>query len=738
MLVRALIFMLLLLALCAAPAPAAIFGNVRGIVHDPDHRPIQGAQATLQAVASDWSRTVQTNSNGEFEFPALPVGAYRVTVSNAGLGPMEQQVTVASGSAPILHFQLKLALAQQSVEVTEGVERVNLESAAAVTLVNRSEIERAPGADRTNSLAMITNYVPGAYLTHNQLHVRGGHQATWAVDGIPVPNTNIASNVGPQFDPKDIDYIEVQRGGYSAEYGDRTYGVFNVVPRTGFERNREGEIVASYGNFRQTNDQISLGSHTERFAYYASANANRSDLGLETPASAVLHDRVSGFGGFGTLLFNTNRADQLRLVTSFRRDFYQVPNGPDAQVAGIRDVERESDALVNFSWVHSAGRGTLLTVSPFHHFNRAHYIGGPNDTPLTPEDNRSSSYAGAQITLSAVAGKHNARAGVYGFGQRDHTLFAIEASDGSGLSLRQKENITGHLEAVFVEDQFKVTPWLTLNGGVRLTHFSGSLSENAASPRVGAALRLPYGNWTLRGFYGRYYQAPPLSTVSGPILAFALDQGFDFLPLRGERDEVHQFGLTIPLRGWTFDVDNFHSRVRNFFDHNVLGNSNIFFPVTVDGARMRGWEVAVRSPRLFHRGQIHLAYSNQHVEGQGGVTGGLTDFSPGPEGRFLLDHDQRHTLNTGFEMNLPWRLWAAGNVYYGSGFADNGGPAHLPGHTTVDLSAGKRFGESWSVSVNALNAANRRFLLDNSLTFGGTHFFDPRQVFVQVRYRFHY
>ena len=39
---------------------------------------------------------------------------------------------------------------------------------------------------------------------------------------------------------------------------------------------------------------------------------------------------------------------------------------------------------------------------------------------------------------------------------------------------------------------------------------------------------------------------------------------------------------------------------------------------------------------------------------------------------------------------------------------------------------------------SALNAANRRFLLDNSQTFGGRHFADPRQVFAQVRYRFHY
>ena len=79
----------------------------------------------------------------------------------------------------------------------------------------------------------------------------GLQTVSWLLDGVPVPNTNIASNVGPQFDPKDIDYLEVQRGGYSAEYGDRTYGVFNVVTRSGFERNRGilGDGLAEYSRF---------------------------------------------------------------------------------------------------------------------------------------------------------------------------------------------------------------------------------------------------------------------------------------------------------------------------------------------------------------------------------------------------------------------------------------------------------------------------------------------------------
>ena len=71
--------------------------------------------------------------------------------------------------------------------------------------------------------------------------VRGGHQVNWFFDGIPVINTNIAANVAPLINPKNMEELQIERGGFSSEYGDRTYGFFNVVTPSGFERNNEVE-----------------------------------------------------------------------------------------------------------------------------------------------------------------------------------------------------------------------------------------------------------------------------------------------------------------------------------------------------------------------------------------------------------------------------------------------------------------------------------------------------------------
>ena len=717
---------------------ATIFGTVRGVVHDSQHLPIPGATITLKAQDSDWTQVQKTNETGEFEFGAVPIGKYSVTVALEGFQEQQETLMVTSDSSPVLHFELALASVTQKTVVTGQAVVEAAGSVTPTTTLSRQDIQLTPGADRTNSMSMITDYVPGAYMVHDQLHVRGGHQVSWLIDGVPVPNTNIASNVGPQFDPKDIDYIEVQRGSYDAGYGDRTYGVFNVVPRTGFERDKECDAVFSYGNYHQTNDQVNCGAHTQRLAYYGSLNGNRSNLGLETPVADIIHDSENGFGGFGSLIYNVNSSNQLRLVASLRRDFYQIPNTPDQQVAGIRDAQREGDGFVNFSWVRTFTPKVLLTVSPFYHFNKADYDGGSTDFPTSTTDDRSSNYAGGQATVSATLARNNLQAGLYGFWQHDNQLFGVLFNDFSSPNFQDRELAAGNSEAVFIEDRFSLTSWLSVSGGIRGTHFSSTITENAASPRAGVAVRVPHINWVLRGFYGQFYQAPPLLTASGPLLGFVTSESLGFILLRGERDTEYQFGLTIPYKSWSLDIDNFKTHAHNFFDHNNVGNSNIFFPLTIDQALIRGWELTLRSPRLWSRAQVHLSYSNQVALARGAITGGLTDFSP-PQDYFALDHDQRNTLNIGFDANLLWRAFIAANFYYGSGFTNGTPPPdYLPGHATLDLSVGKSFGERFSVSLNALNIANSHLLIDNSLTFGGTHFDNPREVYAELRYRFHY
>ena len=282
------------------------------------------------------------------------------------------------------------------------------------------------------------------------------------------------------------------------------------------------------------------------------------------------------------------------------------------------------------------------------------------------------------------------------------------------------------------------------------------LNESAIYPRIGATVEIPRLHWVLRGFYGHFFQPAPILTVSSSVLNYASAAWAGentFTPLPSERDEEHQFGIQIPYKGWLLDVANVKNRVNNFLDHSNLGESNMYFPIAVDGALVRAWELTLRSPELARLGQFHLTYSNQIAEQRGNIIGGFTcvdcqrpGLRPGP-GYTPVDHDQRQTLNTGFTANLPAAYLVLGErllrlrLLQRPGRRQRQGPyqgPYLPVHTTFDVSAGHALGERWKLSASILNVTNHRVLLDTSITIGGFHYNDPRLISAELRYRFHF
>ncbi|MGC1461075.1 MAG: TonB-dependent receptor [Terracidiphilus sp.] len=746
------------------PACATVFATVHGVVHDTQHRPIAGAEITLQAADSDFQLHATSNADGAFELQQAPIGVYRLTVAHEGFAAATQTLTLSAGTNPVLHIPLTVGATTQSIVVNGSAS--SADTVTPTTLVTRAMIDETPGASRTLGMEMITDYVPGAYMTHDMLHMRGGHQTSWLIDGVAIPNTKIASNVGPQIDPKDIDSLETQRGSYGAEVGDRTYGVFDVLPRNGFERDREGEMLVSAGNLYAGSAELSLGDHTEKTAWYGSVNGSRANYGLATPVAGIDHDATNSESGFLSVIRNQTAKDQLRLNAQYRQDYFQVPFDPDGNdyecassyycSFGLRDAQTERDAFAMGSWVHTISARALVSATPFYHFNQSDYDSAGDDDPVATTWHQTSNYVGAQADGHVDVGPNAFSAGMYSFYQAENDLFGVKVNDGSAAS---EPNTTGDTKAGLVEfyvaDHLRLGRYITLLGGERFSIYRGGLNETAIYPHIGATVEIPGLHWVLRGFYGHYIQPAPVQTVSSSVLNYAGSLGGGentFTPLPSERDEEHQFGVEIPYRGWMLDVDTFKTRVNNFLDHSNLGESNMYFPIAVDGALMRGWEMTLRSPSLARLGQFHLTYSNQIAEQRGNVIGGFTCSDPADPACALgpdytpVDHDQRNTLNTGFTAQLPARIWFATNVYYGSGFVNGlagsgDGPYqgnYLPVHTTFDISAGHAFGERWKVSASMLNVTNHRVLLDNSITIGGFHWNDPRMISGEVRYRFRF
>jgi len=482
----------------------------------------------------------------------------------------------------------------------------------------------------------------------------------------------------------------------------------------------------------------------------------------------VYHDATNSESGFASVTRNQTPKDQFRFTGQFRNDHFDVPYDPsdtDYEFTsgyydsyGLRDAQSERDGFVIANWVHTISPKAMFQVAPFYHLNESDYDSLPTDPTVATTWHQRSNYVGAQADLRAEAGKGNSfSGGLYSFFQNENDLFGfIDNTTNPATVYNPTQGIeNAGLVEFYISDHLRVNQWITLLGGMRFSMYHAALDESATYPRIGATAVIPKLHWVLRGFYGHFFQPAPLETVSSSVLNYAsnLPGGENtFTPIPSERDEEHQFGIQIPYKGWVLDITNVKNRVNNFLDHSNLGESNMYFPIAVDGALVRAWETTLRSPRLANLGQFHLTYSNQIAEQRGNIIGGFTCSIPTDPACDLgpnytpLDHDQRNTLNTGFTANLPVHTWFSTNVYYGSGFSNglagaNEGPyngPYLPAHTTFDISGGHALGERLHLSASMLNVTNHRVLLDNSITIGGFHYNDPRMISAQLKYRFHF
>ena len=80
---------LALYLLSASIAHATVFSQLQGVVHDPQHRPLPAAHITLAAARSAFTLSTDTNSEGVFTLPNIPLGDYTVTVTHAGFATLQ-------------------------------------------------------------------------------------------------------------------------------------------------------------------------------------------------------------------------------------------------------------------------------------------------------------------------------------------------------------------------------------------------------------------------------------------------------------------------------------------------------------------------------------------------------------------------------------------------------------------------------------------------------------------------
>jgi hypothetical protein len=136
---------------------ALTMASVNGRVLDPSGAAIPQVGVTALELATNQSRTIQTDGQGRFRIPFLPVGMYRFTAQPSGFAPTVRQLQLTIGAAFDLTLQVAIGPTSTSVSVTDQVPVLEENRSQISETVLQTEINNLPFSGRNYlDLALLT------------------------------------------------------------------------------------------------------------------------------------------------------------------------------------------------------------------------------------------------------------------------------------------------------------------------------------------------------------------------------------------------------------------------------------------------------------------------------------------------------------------------------------------------------------------------------------------------------
>lgn len=217
-----------------------------GRVTDASGASVASARVEITHVETGTVYNNNTNTEGIYRMPDLPVGTYTVAVQASGFKRATRSgIVLEVDDKPEIDFQLEIGAVTETVAVHASASLVDTDSATVGKVIESQRMTDLPVSGRSAlALVTLTPNVHGATTTEPGFGDRGAQVSNFSVNGSPESTSNITidgttdinprnqdANVVPQVDA--IAEFKVQSGVMSAEYGNTLGGVINMVTRSG-------------------------------------------------------------------------------------------------------------------------------------------------------------------------------------------------------------------------------------------------------------------------------------------------------------------------------------------------------------------------------------------------------------------------------------------------------------------------------------------------------------------------
>jgi len=539
------------------------------------------------------------------------------------------------GGAGIVITGRRLDIARDAITPSLGASQYTFDKEA---------LEKQPGGTNltlNKSLLQAPGVVQDSY---GVIHVRNEHgNLQYRLNGVIVPES--ISGFGTTFDPRIASSIQLITGTLPAQYGYRTSGVINFRTQSGL-LGSGGEAGIYGGGFGWLEPSAMIQGSSGNFSYFVSGSYLRNNLGIENPEPTkhAIHDRTTQVRPFAYISDILSESSRISLFGGSFIGKFQIPNvhgeEPVFTVNGVSDFDstklnQNQKEITHYGVLayQYAGNGFNAQVAPFIRYTETRFTPDPNHGDVifngfADAARLTGLAAGVQADASEQIGSnHTLRFGV--FFQNEHTTSKItstvlpvdcsisadpdcEPAQTSDVpfAIVDKSSKAGQLYGAYLQDEWKLTPTLTLNYGARFDVVRAFTHESQLSPRANLVWQAT-PRTTVHIGYARNFTPPPQELISLRDVSLfnftTKESGIQQAdPVKAEREHYFDGGVEQRFKGGLkLAVDAYFKRKKNLLDEGQFGSAVVLSPFNYG----KGYAWGVELSGNYTHGPIDL-YAN--------------------------------------------------------------------------------------------------------------------------------
>ena len=666
----------------------------------------------------------------------------------------------------------RLDLARSSIQPSLGATTYDFTKR---TIDNVPQGENAP-------LNQVLLRAPGVVQdSFGQIHVRGDHgNVQYRLDGVQLPQgLSLFNNI---LATRYANQMSLLTGALPAQYGLNTAGIVDITLKSG-TTDPGGEASITGGSRDYVQPAFSYGGRTGRIDYFAAGQFLHNGLGIENPTSsfAPIHDDTDQWYGLLKVTGIVDENTRLSLIAGGASSRFQIPNVPfqtanftvngqtdwNSSVLDQRQWEKTYFAIASLQKSYEA---VNFQLSGFARYSSLSYqpdqFGDLAFNGIAPWTKRTSFSTGVQGDGSwKVANTHTLRGGFLVQRERATSftqgntlpLMLSDPDDPTSdlipsdqpLGFTDGSDITGWTYSVYLQDEWRIVPTVTVNFGLRFDAINALTQENQLSPRINVVWQ-PSPMFTFRAGYSRYFTPPPLIQVSGNSIALlagtvAAPEVTTNDPVRAERADYFDVGVTVkPIRGLTVGLSAYYKIAQNLLDEGQFGAPISLTSFNYGDAIVKGVEFNAS----YDEGPWSVYFNGAYGSGIGHNINsaqfnfGANELAYIASNYIFLDHTQGWTMSSGaaytFNPDKDWATRISTDMLFGSGLRTSvvtPNDLSLPNYAVFNASLVQKIpiglGKSTQVRFDVINLFDNSYQIRDGQGVGvGAPQFGQRRTFL--------